>query len=69
MKFGNYNKVNQKGVIPENTKLEKGDVIMGKVVPIRENKNDNTTLSYCFYPKYEEKLCFVAPQRKSSSDK
>ena len=44
IKFGNYSKLTTQGVIPENTKLEKGDVIMGKVVPIRENKNDNTTL-------------------------
>ena len=44
IKFGNYNKLMSNGVIPENTMLEKGDVIIGKVVPIRENKNDNTTL-------------------------
>ena len=42
MKFGNYDKINNKGVIPENTLLENNDVIMSKVVPIKENRNDHT---------------------------
>ena len=42
MKFANYNKLNEKGVIPENTLVENGDIIIGKVVPIRENRNDHT---------------------------
>jgi len=43
MKIGaNYNKVNSKGVIPENTLLENRDVIISKVTPIKENKNDHT---------------------------
>jgi intein/homing endonuclease len=42
MKFGNYNKVNSKGVIPENTLVENGDIIIAKVTPIKENKNDHT---------------------------
>ena len=42
MKFGNYNKVNSKGVIPENTLLENRDVIISKVTPIKENRNDHT---------------------------
>jgi DNA-directed RNA polymerase II subunit RPB2 len=42
MKFGNYNKVNSKGIIPENTLLENRDVIISKVVPIKENRNDHT---------------------------
>ena len=42
MKFGNYNKVNALGVIPENTLLENRDVIIAKVQPIKENKNDHT---------------------------
>ena len=44
IKFGNYDKLTSKGIVPENTLLEKGDVIIGKVVPIRENKNDNMKL-------------------------
>ena len=42
MKFGNYNKVNSKGVIPENTLVENRDIIISKVVPIKENRNDHT---------------------------
>ena len=40
MKFGNYEKVNSQGVIPENTLLSNGDVIISKVIPIKENRND-----------------------------
>ena len=42
MKFGNYNKVNNKGVIPENTLVENRDIIISKVTPIKENRNDHT---------------------------
>ena len=40
IKFGNYDKVDDKGVIGENEKLEKGDIIMAKVSTIKENRND-----------------------------
>jgi DNA-directed RNA polymerase beta subunit len=42
MKFANYNKVNSKGLIPENVLVENRDVIISKVTPIRENRNDHT---------------------------
>ena len=42
MKFGNYNKVNSKGLVPENTLIENRDVIIAKVTPIKENRNDHT---------------------------
>ena len=42
IKFGNYNKLNSEGVIPENTRVENLDIILGKVVPIKENRNDPT---------------------------
>jgi len=42
MKFANYNKVNSKGVIPENTLIENRDVIIAKITPIKENRNDHT---------------------------
>ena len=42
LKFGNYNKVNSKGVMPENTLVENRDVIIAKVTPIKENRNDHT---------------------------
>lgn len=42
MKFANYNKLGSNGLIPENTFVENKDVIIGKVTPIKENKNDYT---------------------------
>jgi DNA-directed RNA polymerase II subunit RPB2 len=42
MKFGNYNKVNSKGLVPENTLIENRDIIIAKVTPIKENRNDHT---------------------------
>jgi DNA-directed RNA polymerase II subunit RPB2 len=50
MKFANYNKVNSKGVIPENTLIENRDIIIAKITPIKENKNDPTKVI-----KYEDK--------------
>ena len=44
MKFGNYNKVGSNGVIPENTLVEDRDIIISKVLPIKDNKNDHTKL-------------------------
>tara|TARA_Y100000389_G_scaffold147689_1_gene146630 strand:+ start:1206 stop:4772 length:3567 start_codon:yes stop_codon:yes gene_type:complete len=47
IKFANYNKLNKYGVIPENTLLENKDILMGKVIPIKENRNDPTkTIKY-----------------------
>jgi DNA-directed RNA polymerase II subunit RPB2 len=42
VKFANYDKLNDKGVVPENTLLENRDIIIGKIVPIKENRNDQT---------------------------
>ena len=42
MKMGNYSKVNSKGVIPENVLVENRDIIISKIVPIKENRNDHT---------------------------
>ena len=42
MKFANYGKVNSKGVMPENSLVENRDVIIAKVTPIKENRNDHT---------------------------
>jgi len=44
IKMGNYNKVNNKGVIPENTIVENRDIIIAKVTPIKENRNDHTKI-------------------------
>ena len=50
MKFGNYTKLNSNGVIPENSLVEDKDVIIAKMLPIRENRNDHTKII-----KYEDK--------------
>ena len=44
MKFGNYDKVNNMGVIPENELIEDRDIIISKMVPIKENRNDHTKI-------------------------
>lgn len=41
MKFANYDKLNHQGFIPENTLLGPKDVIIGKVIPIREARTDH----------------------------
>jgi len=47
MKFGNYSKVNNNGVIPENTLVEDRDIIISKILPIKEARNDHTkTVKY-----------------------
>ena len=42
MKFANYDKINSKGVVDENTLLHDRDIIISKIIPIKENKNDYT---------------------------
>jgi DNA-directed RNA polymerase II subunit RPB2 len=47
IKFGNYDKLNSQGFIPENSLVENRDVIIAKIVPIKENRNDPTkTVKY-----------------------
>lgn len=40
MKFGNYGKLTANGTVPENTFIENRDVILSKVMPIKEHKMD-----------------------------
>jgi DNA-directed RNA polymerase II subunit RPB2 len=42
LKFANYNKLTHMGVIPKDTLLEDKDIIIGKVAPIKQNRNDHT---------------------------
>jgi DNA-directed RNA polymerase II subunit RPB2 len=42
IKHGNYGKINSHGFIPENTQVQNRDIIIAKVVPIKENRNDPT---------------------------
>ena len=47
IKFGNYDKLNSQGFIPENQLVENRDVIIAKTIPIKENRNDPTkTIKY-----------------------
>jgi len=62
IKFGNYDKLNEFGIIPENMKIENRDIIIGKVVPIKENRNDHTkTIKYKDYSKIfrTNEDCFI----------
>jgi DNA-directed RNA polymerase beta subunit/intein/homing endonuclease len=42
IKFGNYGKLDANGFIPENELVENRDVIIAKIIPIKENRNDPT---------------------------
>jgi DNA-directed RNA polymerase II subunit RPB2 len=62
IKFANYDKLNEDGIIPENTLIDNRDIIIGKVVPIKENRNDPTKLmKYKDYSKIyrTNESCFV----------
>jgi len=64
MKFGNYNKVNSKGVVPENTLVENRDIIISKVTPIKENRNDHTKVI-----KYEDQSKIFKTTEETYIDK
>jgi len=64
MKIANYNKVNNKGVIPENTLVENRDVIIAKVTPIKENRNDHTKVI-----KYEDQSKIYRTAEETYIDK
>lgn len=64
MKFGNYGKVNNKGVIPENTLVENRDIIIAKVTPIKENRNDHTKVI-----KYEDQSKIFRTAEETYVDK
>ena len=42
IKFGNYDKLNAQGFIPEDSLVENRDVLIAKIIPIKENRNDPT---------------------------
>jgi len=64
MKFANYTKVNSKGVIPENTLIQNRDVIIAKITPIKENRNDHTKLI-----KYEDQSRIYRTDEETYVDK
>ena len=44
VKFANYDKINKNGIVDENTLIEDRDIIISKIIPIKENKNDHTKI-------------------------
>ena len=64
MKFGNYDKVNDMGVIPENTLVENRDIIISKVLPIKDARNDHTKVT-----KYEDQSRIYRTREESYIDK
>lgn len=64
IKYGNYDKLNEHGFIPENTLLENRDVIISKVIPIKENRNDPTKTI-----KYEDQSKTIKTQEECYIDK
>jgi DNA-directed RNA polymerase beta subunit len=64
MKFANYNKVNGRGVIPENMLVENRDVIISKITPIKENRNDHTKVI-----KYEDQSRVYRTDEETYIDK
>ena len=64
MKFANYNKVNGRGVIPENTLVENRDIIISKITPIKENRNDHTKVI-----KYEDQSRIYRTDEETYVDK
>ena len=64
MKMGNYNKVNSKGVIPENVIVANRDIIISKITPIKENRNDHTKVI-----KYEDQSKIYRTNEETYIDK
>jgi DNA-directed RNA polymerase II subunit RPB2 len=64
MKFGNYDKINSAGVIPENTLVENRDIIIGKVLPIKDARNDHTKVT-----KYEDQSRIFRTTEETYIDK
>lgn len=64
MKFANYNKLNSKGLVPENTLIEHRDIIQSKVIPIKENRNDHTKVI-----KYEDQSKIYKTSEETYMDK
>jgi len=42
IKFGNYDKLNAQGFIEENSLVDNRDIIIAKIIPIKDNRNDPT---------------------------
>lgn len=62
MRHGSYDKLNERGFAPEETKLEKGDIVIGKVSPIQQIGNstkefkDNSEVYKAGVPGYVDRV-------------
>ena len=64
MKYANYDKINAQGVVPENTLVVDRDIIISKVIPIKENRNDHTKII-----KYEDESRILRTNEETYIDK
>ena len=64
IKFGNYDKLDNQGFIPENTLIKDRDIIIAKIVPIKENRNDHTKVI-----KYEDQSIVFSTAEETYIDK
>ena len=64
IKFGNYDKLDSNGFIPENELVENRDVIIAKINPIKENRNDPTKVI-----KYEDQSKIFRTTEETYIDK
>jgi len=64
MKIANYNKINKNGVIPENSLVENNDVIISKIIPIKNARNDPTKVI-----KYEDQSRVYSTKEETFIDK
>ena len=64
IKFGNYDKLNSRGFIQENELVENRDVIIAKIIPIKENRNDPTKII-----KYEDQSKIFRTTEETYIDK
>ena len=64
MKFANYDKVDANGIIPENTLVEDRDIIISKILPIKENRNDHMKVI-----KYEDQSKIYRTKEETYVDK
>ena len=64
MKFANYEKINSHGVVPENSLVENRDIIIAKILPIKESRNDHTKTT-----KYEDQSRIFRTAEETYIDK
>ncbi len=64
LKFGNYDKVNCDGVIPENSLVNNRDIIIAKVLPIKDARNDHMKIL-----KYEDQSRIYRTKEEAYIDK